>query len=89
MKDLIIYLGQIIKELRRSQRYTLKDVSEKTGLAVSFLSEVERGRTNASIKTLIRIGKLYNISISSLISRAEIKEYWATTSTRKQVERLR
>ena len=42
-------LGQKINEIRNAKGMTLKDVSEKTGLSVGFLSQVERGLTSIAI----------------------------------------
>nr|WP_319801597.1 helix-turn-helix transcriptional regulator [Bhargavaea beijingensis] len=41
-----------IKRLRQSNGYTLKDLSNKTGLSISFLSQVERGSSSLAITSL-------------------------------------
>jgi XRE family transcriptional regulator, regulator of sulfur utilization len=41
-----------LKELRRARDWTLRELAEQTGLSVSYLSDIERGRTNPSISTL-------------------------------------
>jgi len=47
-----IELGKKIKISRNNLGYTLKDVSAKTGISASFLSDIENERTNPSVKTL-------------------------------------
>ncbi|WP_342513619.1 XRE family transcriptional regulator [Sporosarcina sp. FSL K6-1522] len=44
-----------IKSLRKNQGMTLKELSEKTDLSVSFLSQIERGTTSLAITSLKKI----------------------------------
>ena len=39
-----------IRELRRRKNFTLRQLSEKTGYTVSFLSQLERGIKNPSLR---------------------------------------
>lgn len=41
-----------IKNLRLENEMTLKDLSEKTELSVSFLSQIERGSSSLAITSL-------------------------------------
>jgi len=41
-----------LKEVRMSHDLTLKALAERTGLSVSYLSDIERGRTTPSLSTL-------------------------------------
>lgn len=43
--------GPQLRMLRKRKKMTLRDVAEETGVSVSFLSDIERGRGNPSIKT--------------------------------------
>ncbi len=60
-------LGERLRERRLAAGFTLKHVSAKTGLSVSFLSAVERGTTGASVATLHKLTALYGITISDLL----------------------
>ena len=55
-----------IKRIRKERGMTLKNVSEKTGLSISYLSDIERGRTEPSLKTLIKIMDIVDIHVESL-----------------------
>lgn len=57
-------LGIRLRALRKSQGLTLADVAAVTGLSVSFLSDVERGRGRPSIETLQKLAKLYDADLS-------------------------
>lgn len=44
-----------IKAFRKTHEMTLRDLSNVTGLSVSYLSDLERGRTLPSLETLDKI----------------------------------
>ncbi|MCU1806369.1 XRE family transcriptional regulator [Cytobacillus firmus] len=53
-----------IKDLRLQNGYTLKELSERTDLSISFLSQVERGTTSLAITSLKKIADALNVKIS-------------------------
>jgi DNA-binding response OmpR family regulator len=59
-------IGNIIRDLRRDKDLTLKDMSRRTGLSVSLLSQIERAESSASISSLYKIAKGLNTKIGSL-----------------------
>jgi DNA-binding NtrC family response regulator len=59
-------IGNIIRDLRRDKDLTLKDMSRRTGLSVSLLSQIERAESSASISSLYTIAKGLNTRIGSL-----------------------
>ncbi|MGM8212937.1 helix-turn-helix domain-containing protein [Virgibacillus sp. W0430] len=61
MKDNI---GALIKKLRLEQQLTLKEVSHRTGLSISFLSQVERSKSSITLQSLSRIAEAFNVSRS-------------------------
>ena len=67
-------IGSRIKALRTRQRTTLKDLSKKTGLTTSFLSQLERDVTSPSVPSLEKIAKALNTKIGYFFEREEGKE---------------
>lgn len=59
-------LGDSLRRFRRKQRMTLKDLSDKTGLSVSFLSQVELDQSNPSLESLKKIAEALNMSLEVL-----------------------
>jgi len=59
-------VGERLRTLRRFRRDTLQTVAERSGLSESFLSQVERGRSNASIASLKRITDALGVSMADL-----------------------
>jgi len=45
-------VGERLRELRVGRRLTLKEVASEAGVTEGFLSQVERGRSSPSLKTL-------------------------------------
>jgi transcriptional regulator with XRE-family HTH domain len=59
-------VGERLRAIRRLRRCTLRTVSERSGLSESFLSQVERGRSSASIASLRRIADALGVSVADL-----------------------
>jgi len=59
-------VGERLRELRRFRRCTLRAIAERSGLSESFLSQVERGRSSASIASLKRIADALGVSMADL-----------------------
>ena len=53
--------------LRQQQDLTLRELSKMTGLAVSYLSEIERGEKVGSASALVRIADALNTTIDALM----------------------
>lgn len=55
-----------IRKIRRAQNITLKELSERTELSVSFLSQFEREATSITLVSLKRIADGLNITMRDL-----------------------
>lgn len=62
--------GERIRNLRQERKLSLKELSRKSGLSVSYLSEVERGRKTPSLNTIDKLCNALNIS-----SREFVQDY--------------
>jgi transcriptional regulator with XRE-family HTH domain len=58
--------------MRKSQNMTLSDLGEKTGLSISFISQVERGIINPSIMSLRKIALALGTRLSSFFEESEL-----------------
>ncbi|AOV08679.1 helix-turn-helix domain-containing protein [Sporosarcina ureilytica] len=52
-----------IKNLRLEKELTLKELSEETGLSLSFLSQIERGASSLSITSLKKLADALGVSM--------------------------
>ena len=48
-------LGDQIRSIRKKQEITLKELAEKTGLSIGYISQIERNITDPSLSTLRKI----------------------------------
>ena len=61
-------LGERLKAIRLLRRRTLKDVADAAGVSESFVSQLERGRSSASVATLQRLAAALGIEVSDLFA---------------------
>lgn len=64
-------LHERLRELRKERGLRLKDVSEKAGISIPYLSDLERGRTNPSLETLRTLSASYSITVQDLLAAVE------------------
>ena len=64
-------LGQIIRELRARKGWTLKEMSEQSGIPVSTLSKVENGRLTLTYDKLQQMSQRLKIRMSDLFAEAD------------------
>ena len=57
-------IGAKIKALRTKNKYTLKQLSEETGLSIGFLSQLERGLSNIAVDSLMKIAEVFSVNMS-------------------------
>jgi y4mF family transcriptional regulator len=62
-------LGVIIRQRRKELNYTQAFLAEFTGLSVTFISDVERGKTTAEIGKVIQL--LHILGMDILVERRE------------------
>jgi len=64
-------LGAAIRERRKALGFTLSTMSEKTGVSLGYLSQIELGKNSASIETLYRICLALGIKMSDLFTAVQ------------------
>ncbi|RXT05820.1 cupin domain-containing protein [Ammoniphilus sp. CFH 90114] len=62
--EVLLHISERIREIRTEKRITLKEMSEITGLSISFLSQVERGTSSLAITSLEKIALALDIPMS-------------------------
>ncbi|HBQ14659.1 MAG TPA: two-component system response regulator, partial [Myxococcales bacterium] len=60
------FIGETIRGLRKGRSLTLKQMSRRTGLSVSLLSQIERAESSASISSLYKIASALDVHIADL-----------------------
>ncbi len=59
-------IGETVRGLRKTRGLTLKQMSKRTNLSVSLLSQIERAESSASISSLFKIATALDVRIQSL-----------------------
>lgn len=71
-------IGRVLRDLRTRDHKTLREVSEKAGVSLGYLSEVERGQKEASSELLGSIAEALGVSTAQLLrmvaDRLELSE---------------
>src|SRR5580765_5520567 len=63
-------LGETLRDARNRQNRTLRDVSTAANVSLGYLSEVERGRKEASSELLAAICEALDIALSDVLAEA-------------------
>ena len=64
-------LGHILRDLRNHRGWTLKEMSEKSGIPVSTLSKVEHDRLTLTYDKLLQLSQKLKIRMSELFAEGE------------------
>jgi DNA-binding NtrC family response regulator len=65
--ELHITVGARIRDFRKQQELTLKQLARRTNLSVSLLSQIERAETSSSLSSLFKIAKALGLEIHDLL----------------------
>ena len=64
-------LGNAIRERRKALGLTLSNMSDRTGVSLGYLSQIELGKNSASIETLYRICLALGMKMSELFQSVQ------------------
>ena len=79
-------LGESLKGIRKQKQMTLKDLSEETELSISFLSQLERGKSSATLKTLKKISIALGVNPSYFFQHEPEDNFQDMTLTDRLIE---
>ncbi len=80
-------LGSLLRGLRLRNDWTLKEMSERTGIPLSTLAKVEHDRLTLTYDKLLQLSQRLNLRMSDLFSEAD-SEGDAQVTARRSVGRL-
>jgi ribosome-binding protein aMBF1 (putative translation factor) len=63
--------GEVLREVRRSQRISQMDLYMESGIDRTYISAVERGIQSPTIRMIVRFAKSLNVRPSELVRRME------------------
>jgi transcriptional regulator with XRE-family HTH domain len=59
-------LADRIKFLRRAKDWSQEQLAERAAIQRSYLADLERGRRNPSVRTLVKVANALGIAVSAL-----------------------
>jgi transcriptional regulator with XRE-family HTH domain len=66
-KELRLILAGNIKLYRGRRNWSQADLSEKTGLSIVYLSDIERGNKWPYLDTLVKLAKAFKVEVFELL----------------------
>jgi len=87
--DVLVLLGNRIRQLRKNLKLTQADLADKAGLSTNFIALLEKGKRSASVDTLFRISKVLKVELKDLFDFPEkkTKAHVATDGLMKLLKR--
>ncbi len=68
-------IGERIQTLRKNQGLSLTELSQRAGVAKSYLSSIERGlQQNPSIQFLEKIGEVLHVSVEDFVQSEQTEQ---------------
>ena len=81
-------IGEKIKALRTRRKFTLKDVSENTGLSTGFLSQLERGMTTIGVESLESLAKVFDVDLTYFFTKSIPKSGFVVRGYKRDLYRV-
>lgn len=82
-------MGERLRKLRSERELTINDLATKAGLSVGIISQIERGLSNPSMKTLQRLRVALGVNLWELLSANEPTTENDPAYVRRKSDRLR
>lgn len=67
-------IGRTIVELRRTRGISQRQICEYSGLSQKYVSDIENGKRNLGIDTVVMLANFFNISIGDFFLEVEHME---------------
>lgn len=63
--------GQVIKALRKNRQFTQEILSEKADIGVQYISRIENGSANPTLKIISALATAFEVALPDLFSGLE------------------
>ncbi len=84
--NILVSIGKRIQAVRDKAGLTQEQLEEKTGVNTKYISAIERGQKNITVKTLVKISKGLNIELYQLFLVSE--EMGSENAVKKAIDAL-
>jgi transcriptional regulator with XRE-family HTH domain len=66
-------IGHVLRRIRLDRRLTLRDLARRSQVSVPYLSEIERGRKEASSEILATVCRVLDLSVGELLTAVSLE----------------
>jgi len=66
-KEILFLIGLKIRKIRIERQLSIQELSDKIDIEYNNLIRIEKGRTNFTIGTLLKIGKALNVKLVDIV----------------------
>lgn len=67
-RNIRLIFGLKLKQLRQGKNMSFKDLAEASGMSVSYLNEIEKGKKYPKTEKIIKLSQALNVSYDELVS---------------------
>ncbi|MBX7220180.1 MAG: helix-turn-helix domain-containing protein [Blastocatellia bacterium] len=67
-ENLSFLFGVKLKTFRQERGFSLKDLAERTGLSISYLSEIEKGKKYPKPEKIVQLAETLDVSFDEMVS---------------------
>ena len=65
-QEALIHIGLNIRKLRTEKKLSIQELSDKLDIEYNNLIRIEKGRTNCTVATLLKISKVLEIKLTDI-----------------------
>lgn len=65
--ETLIKIGLKIREIRESQKLSIQDLADKLDMEYNNVIRIEKGRTNFTIGTLVKIANALEVDLKDIV----------------------
>ena len=62
------HFGQLIKALRTNRQFTQEDLLEKSDIGVQYISRIENGSANPTLKIISALATAFEVALSDIFA---------------------
>lgn len=79
-----IRIGSLLRQLRHQKRWSLREVSERTGFSASFLSLVENDKASPSVASTEKLALAFGLSLAEFFQLGQRSSYQLVRTGERQ-----
>lgn len=65
--EILIKIGLKIREVRENQKLSIQDLADKLDMEYNNVIRIEKGRTNFTIGTLVKIANALEVNLKDIV----------------------